>query len=123
MEGIMRRTTGGVNRRAFFGIAGGLAAGAACRALLAGQPPPVTNPRATFGDKVVEPKWNERLTITVGPAEADLVGNDERVLQAAVDYVARLGGGTVRILPGTFRLANAVYLQSGVRVLGSGPDS
>ena len=45
------------------------------------------------------------------------------MLQAAVDYVARLGGGTVKILPGTFRLRNAVYLASHVRLVGSGPDS
>src|SRR5262249_14197844 len=41
----------------------------------------------------------------------------------AVDYVARLGGGTVHILPGTYSLRNAVYLPSKVRLLGSGPDS
>jgi hypothetical protein len=40
-----------------------------------------------------------------------------------VDYVARLGGGTVHILGGTYRLRNAVYLQSRVRILGSGLDS
>ncbi|HJT79172.1 MAG TPA: right-handed parallel beta-helix repeat-containing protein, partial [Gemmataceae bacterium] len=51
------------------------------------------------------------------------VGKDDKVLQAAVDYVARLGGGTVRILPGTYRLRNAVYLRSHVRLLGSGADS
>src|SRR5262245_27913016 len=64
--------------------------------------------RATSGD-AVEPDWSERLTVTVGPDRADLVGANEKVLQAAVDYVARLGGGTVRVLPGTFHLRNAVY--------------
>jgi nitrous oxidase accessory protein NosD len=78
--------------------------------------------RATSGD-AVEPKWEDRLTVTVGPAKADLVGTDHRVLQAAVDYAASLGGGTVRILPGTYRLRNAVYLRSKVRLLGSGNDS
>jgi hypothetical protein len=84
--------------------------------------PPVTNPRATSGD-AIEPKWDERLTITVGPKKADLVGSDEKVLQAAVDYMARMGGGTVQVLPGTFRLRNAVYMQSRVRILGSGAES
>ena len=37
--------------------------------------------------------------------------------------MARLGGGTVRVLPGTYRLRNAVYLPSNVRILGSGDDS
>ena len=85
--------------------------------------PAVTDPRATSGDDASEPDWKERVTITVGPKEADLVGATEKVLQAAVDYVARLGGGTVKILPGTYKLRNAVYLASGVRLLGSGDDS
>src|SRR5262249_2991471 len=33
------------------------------------------------------------------------------------------GGGTVQIQPGTYRLRNAVYLQSGIRLLGSGAES
>ena len=49
--------------------------------------------------------------------------HDDKALQAAVDYVARFGGGTVKILPGTYRLRNAVYLASKVRLLGSGADT
>jgi Right handed beta helix region len=85
-------------------------------------PPKNSNPRAIAGD-VVEPDWNERVTIRVGPENADLVGATERVIQAAVDTVARQGGGTVRVLPGTYRLRNSVFLQSRVRILGSGTDS
>jgi hypothetical protein len=44
-------------------------------------------------------------------------------LQAAVDYVTRLGGGTVHILAGTYRLRNAVYLQSKLRLIGSGAET
>jgi hypothetical protein len=84
--------------------------------------PPVTQPRATSGD-AVEPNWDERLSLSVGSQKADLTGSDDKAIQAAVDYVARLGGGTVRILPGTYRLRNAVYLHSRVRILGSGGDS
>ena len=80
-------------------------------------------PRATLGDSVVEPDWAQRLTITVGPANADIVGASDKAIQAAVDYVARFGGGTVKILPGAYRLRNAVYLQSKVRLLGSGPET
>jgi hypothetical protein len=86
------------------------------------DPVPVTKPRATSGDRV-EPNWTERLTLTVGPGNADMAGSTERVIQAAVDSVARWGGGTVKILPGTYRFRNAVYLQSNVRILGSGLDS
>jgi hypothetical protein len=86
------------------------------------QAPPVTRPRATSGDPV-EPDWQHHMKITVGPEKADLVGSDHRVIQAGVDYVAGLGGGTVHILPGTYRFRNAVQLRSGVRVTGSGLDS
>jgi hypothetical protein len=83
---------------------------------------PVKSPRATSGDPV-EPEWKERLTITVGPQKADLIGSTEKVVQAAVDSMARWGGGTVQILPGRYRFRNAVYLPSKVRILGSGLDS
>ena len=33
------------------------------------------------------------------------------------------GGGTVHILPGTYRLRNAIYLSSRVRLKGSGPET
>lgn len=85
--------------------------------------PPVANPRATDGDEAYEPKWDEQFTITVGPAKADLVGTTDRVIQAAVDSVARRGGGTVHLLPGTYTLRNAVFLPSKIRLLGSGPES
>lgn len=89
-------------------------------AAMAVEPPPVTAPRATSGDTRAEPEWTERLTITVGPENADISGTGQPALQAAVDYVARLGGGTVKVLAGTYRLRNAVFLQSKVRLLGEG---
>ena len=113
-----------LKRREFLG-----ACGSACAALTLGKSLPAderprpTAPRATDGDEAHQPIWDERLTITVGPKQADLVGSSDRVLQAAVDYVARLGGGTVRILPGTYTLRNAVFLPSKIRILGSGADS
>jgi len=112
------------NRRGFLGQASGLLAAAGLAASgLAGEPPRVTNPRATDGDEAHEPKWDERMTLTVGREKADLVGDDDRVLQAAVDYVARLGGGTVKVLPGVYTLRSAVVLPSKIRLLGSGADS
>ena len=90
---------------------------------LAVERPAVSVPRATSGDSAIDPDWSQRLTITVGPANADLLGTSDRALQAAVDYVTRLGGGTVRVLPGTYRLHNAVYLQSKVRLIGSGAET
>jgi hypothetical protein len=49
------------------------------------------SPRATLGDSVVEPEWDQRLSVSVGPADADIVGTGERAIQAAVDNVARFG--------------------------------
>ncbi len=85
--------------------------------------PSVTDPRATDSDDRHEPQWDRRLTITVGPDKADLVGRDDKVIQAALDYVARIGCGTVRLLPGTYTLRNAIVLPSRARLLGSGADS
>ena len=110
-------------RRQFLRTVSGLVAGAFGAMLArADDRPKNTNPRAIFGDSV-EPDWEQRLTITVGPEKADLVGATDRVIQAAVDYVARQGGGTVRVLPGTYRLRNSIFLQSKVRILGSGTDA
>src|SRR5438094_6773566 len=90
-------------RRQFLQTVGGLAVGAFGARLARGEDHPRnTNPRAISGDSV-EPDWEQRVTITVGPEKADLVGATDRVIQAAVDYVARKEGGTVRILPGTYR--------------------
>jgi len=114
----------GLHRRDFLGTAAAMLAASTCVGRCpADERPPVTNPRATSGDDAYEPDWKERLTVTVGPAKADLVGKADKVIQAAVDYVARLHGGTVRILPGTYQMKNAVYLRSGVRIVGSGADS
>ena len=107
------------SRRHFLASSGLLMTGLA----LAGKRPPVTNPKATDGDGVAEPDWEKRLSISVGPKKADLVGTNEKALQAAVDYMARMGGGTVRVLPGEYRLRNAVHLRDKVRILGSGEDS
>ena len=85
--------------------------------------PPVTQPRSTSGDTAVEPDWKQKLTITVGLKDADIVGGTDKAIQAAVDYVARFGGGTVNVLPGTYRLRNSVFLQSKVRLLGAGAET
>lgn len=111
------------SRRLFLGATGALTTVGLGRLARADERPHVGDPRATDGDDVSEPNWKERLTVTVGPDKADLVGKNDKVIQAAVDYVARLGGGTVRILPGTYTLRNSIVLSSGVRIVGSGADS
>jgi hypothetical protein len=108
-------------RRQFLATGSALLAGVCYRISALGQTQSVAV-RATSGDRQ-EPRWSKALTITVGPAGADLVGRGDRVIQAGVDYIHRLGGGTVEVLPGTYRLHNAVYLASGVRVLGHGEET
>lgn len=104
-------------------MAGGVSALVTTRSLWSGEPPTVVNPRATDGDSRYEPDWQQRLSISVGNADADLVGDDDRVLQAAVDYISRMGGGTVHVGPGRFFLRAAVVLPSGIRLIGTGPET
>jgi len=60
------------------------------------------------------------IHVTVGMTDADIVGKDNRALQAAVDYVGSLGGGTVEIGPGEYLMRDSLHLRSRVTVRGSG---
>ena len=60
------------------------------------------------------------IRISVGLADADIVGNDNRALQAAVDYVGGLGGGVVKIGPGEYLMRDSLHLRSRVTVRGAG---
>ena len=60
-----------------------------------------------------------RPLITVGLKDADLIGKDNRVLQAAVDYIAGLGGGTVQILEGEYLMKDSLHLRPHVTVSGT----
>lgn len=59
-----------------------------------------------------------RAEIRVGIDEGDIRGSDHRALQAAVDYVAGLGGGTVYIGPGRYEMRNALKLRDNVTIVG-----
>ena len=80
-------------------------------------------PRATSGDDRAEPAWAEKLTVRVGLTEGDIRGDSDKAIQAAVDYVSRLGGGTVEVLPGTYRFRNSVFLSSRIRLRGHGAET
>jgi len=69
--------------------------------------------------RAMHSKMKDRPKITVGRREADIIGADERALQAAVDYIARLGGGTVEIGPGDFLMRDSLHLRSFVTVRGT----
>ncbi|MFT5369879.1 MAG: parallel beta-helix repeat protein [Candidatus Latescibacterota bacterium] len=61
--------------------------------------------------------------ITVGLENADIIGSDNRALQAAVDYITALGGGTVEILSGTYVMKNSLHLRSNITVRGQGEST
>ena len=61
------------------------------------------------------------MTVTVGPAKADVIGTSNTAIQKAVDRVAAAGGGTVLVEAGTYTLENSVRLASQVTLRGEGP--
>lgn len=63
------------------------------------------------------------VTITVGHDNADIIGSDHRALQAAVDYVARLGGGAVSIGAGVYEMRDSLHLRRNVSIIGAGEDT
>lgn len=77
------------------------------------SPDPLQVPRA------MHTEMKERPRVTVGAKSGDMIGTDNRVLQAAVDYVASLGGGVVEIGPGEYLMNDSLHLRSNVTVQGS----
>jgi polygalacturonase len=59
------------------------------------------------------------IHISVGVKDATIVGADHRALQAAVDYVAALGGGTIHIQPGTYQMEDSLHLRSHLKLIGN----
>jgi len=68
--------------------------------------------------KAMHSTMTELAHITVGRANADMTGDSNRVLQAAVDYVANLGGGIVEIGPGEYTMYDSLHLRPHVTVRG-----
>ncbi len=60
----------------------------------------------------------ELPNITVGKNNAHLIGGDNRALQAAVDYIAGLGGGIVEIKEGEYVMYDSLHLRANVTVRG-----
>lgn len=69
--------------------------------------------------RAMHSRMDERPRVTVGIQSADIVGGDNRALQAAVDYVAGLGGGTVEIGPGEYLMRDSLHLRPHVSVIGT----
>ena len=75
------------------------------------------------GRKYAENELHARpaVRITVGVRDADIIGSDNRALQAAVDYVGNLGGGVVVIGPGEYQMRDSLHLRNRVTVRGAHP--
>lgn len=76
-----------------------------------GQPVAATN------RPMREPK---HMVLTVGQDRGDLRGADDKIIQAGVEYLNTLGGGTLVILPGVYEMRNSVYLSPNITLRGSG---
>jgi len=68
--------------------------------------------------KAMHSAMKELPKITVGKENADIIGDDNRALQAAVDYITGLGGGTVEIGDGEYIMRDSLHLHSNVTVCG-----
>jgi hypothetical protein len=65
-------------------------------------------------------RTSRELILTVGQDEGDLQGKDDKIIQAGIEYLHRLGGGILKILPGTYAMNNALYLRPNITLQGSG---
>jgi len=68
--------------------------------------------------KAMHSEMKDLPIITVGKEDAQIIGVDNRALQAAVDYIAGLGGGTVEIGEGEYMMYDSLHLRANVIVRG-----
>jgi len=90
------------------------------------QGPPQAPPSSgahLFGQRPDRSSKAQPLTVTAGQGKADIPGDTNVALQAAVDYVANLGGGMVQVLPGRYAMHDSLHLRPRVTVRGSGPGT
>ncbi len=64
-----------------------------------------------------------QLVITVGQDKGDLQGKDDKIIQAGIEYLHRMGGGVLKIYPGIYDMNNALYLHPNITILGSGENT
>ena len=64
-----------------------------------------------------------RMILTVGQGEGDLQGIDDKIIQAGIDYLDRLGGGVLQLLPGVYTMNNSVFLRPNITLKGSGEST
>ncbi|MBI3945533.1 MAG: right-handed parallel beta-helix repeat-containing protein [Armatimonadetes bacterium] len=62
-------------------------------------------------------------TLTVGPANADVIGSDGMAIQGAILLAAHLGIRRVLIRKGTYRCHNTLILHAGLTLEGEGEET
>jgi hypothetical protein len=87
--------------------------------LYAASAPAAPSPDERQLPRRMHTRMSESPTVRVGREGADIVGADNRALQAAVDYVANLGGGIVEVGPGDYLMRDSLHLRSNVTVRGT----
>jgi parallel beta-helix repeat protein len=60
----------------------------------------------------------EQRILNIGSKSGDLTGSSNLVIQAAIDYLSYLGGGTVKIAEGSYDVEAAIHLRSNVHLEG-----
>jgi parallel beta-helix repeat protein len=60
----------------------------------------------------------DKIVVNVDESSASVSGKANRDIQAAIDYVSYLGGGTVKLGRGTFRIDTTLHLRSHVTLEG-----
>src|SRR5579871_6372836 len=81
---------------------------------------PTSAQASLYGAKKGSGEMQSLAHVTVGIQDGDIRGADNRALQAAVDYVAQLGGGVVEIGAGEYLMRDSLHLRSHVTVRGQG---
>ena len=80
---------------------------------------PAHRRRSNNSYRAMHAKMEMLPTIRVGLRDADIVGSDNRSLQAAVDYVAAWRWRVVEIGPGEYLMRDSLHLRPWVTVRGS----
>ena len=68
-------------------------------------------------------RTSRKITLTVGQDKGDLQGKDNKVIQAGIEYLHRMGGGVLQIYPGIYNMYNALYLRPNITIRGSGENT
>ncbi len=58
--------------------------------------------------------------VTVGGLQADMAGFDSCAIQRAVECVKSLGGGTVQLSEGTYKILGPIRLYDNIQLIGTG---